>query len=342
MNLLEKLTALKGVFLDMLLRKAGVHPMFIDELKARGAAMSDPFRKKKLNELKTGEPKEGEGEDMPDDDEPETFGPKYQERDGVKIYGVIVDEDWAWIMRWFGIEATSAESVRADIKNKVKGKTCTLYIDSFGGSVIEAGKIRSALDEWRAAEKGRSVVSRVEGAAISAAAAIMVIGDNISADSQSLIGLHVPLLDTFSSSATTHRKAAEMLDSILDAECKLFARRMKMRANAIAAKMQAGLDEVWWMAAHEAQKAGLVDSVIGLDGGEDDDEDTPPDENPDGDPDADPAPEGDGDEGGGDNDDKDDPSMKGGENDPSGEPPVETPETESDVDVNRRRVRARL
>ena len=333
MNLIDKLTALKGIFLDMLLQKTGVHPVFIAELRAQGSACSNPFRKKKLAEV-NGEPQEGDGDEGDGDDEPmpdddDDIDSKYEARDGVKIYGVILSEQYAWLFRLFKVECCTAEQVRRDLKKRVTGNTATLYIDSFGGSVIEAGKIRSALAEWRDAEKGRTIVSRIEGAAISAAASIMVIGDTITADSQCLIGLHVPIVDAYGS-AETHRKTAALLDSILDAECRLFAKRMKMRPAGIAAKMREGLDEVWWMAAHEAQKGGLVDSVIGLDGDEGDGDDGDGNDDPPPDDNGDPAPQ-DGEEGDKDKD-KDDPDMDGSDPQPTSQ--AEQPEGEPAGDGN--------
>lgn len=320
MNLVDKLTALKGLFLDMLLQRTGVHPSLIAELRAKGTACSNPFRKAKIAELKKGEPKEGDDEgdpDEPPEDDDEDIDSKFEGRDGVKIYGIIISEEWAWLFRLFKIECCTAESVRRDLKKRVgDSDTCTLYIDSFGGSVIEAGKIRSALDEWRGKKDGRAITARVEGAAISAAASIMLIGDKITADSQSIIGLHVPIVDCYGS-AETHRKTAAFLDSILDAECRLIAKRMKMRPKAIAQKMYEGLDEVWWMAAHEAKKGGLVDSVIGMDDDEPDDDDEPGEDDPA--PDDNPAP--------GEGDDKGKPEMKGkGKPEAKNEPPENSPE----------------
>ena len=341
MNFLAKFSSLKGVFLSLLLTKSELHPNFVDEIKARGAACPSmvklDIKRARLEETDPesnddpeavaddpaaagNDPEANDGDDEGDEDNADPgpdenslmYDPRYEKRNGVKIYGIIISEDWAWLFRLMKIEAVSAESVRRDLNKRVKGDTCTLYIDSFGGSVIEAGKIRSALAEWRDAKSGRQIVARVEGAAISAGASVMVIANSITMDSQSLIGLHVPILG-LQGSAETHRRAAGLLDSILDAECRLFAKRMRMKPANIAARMKAGLDEIWWMAAHEAKSAGLCDDVIGLDGDSDGDDD------PDEDEPTDTPPDNGGDSGG------DDPNMDGGE---TGEP------GESDPDSN--------
>lgn len=302
--------ALKGMFLGFLLQRTGIHPSLHAKILEKNGLCPDAVIDGEEPVDKKDEPAKGKAdapeanEEDEESAEPEEDGnsefdnlsPNFEHRAGVKVHGIIVGEEDAWVYKFMKMETCTAESVRRDLKKRVTGDIATVFIDSPGGSVTEAAKIRLAIDEWARAKKGRKVLVRVEGWAVSAAADVMFIAtnENITMDAASIIGLHVPVVGT-QGSARSHRKTAETLDKVLEAGARLYAPRMGMKPAKIIENMYNGEFEVWWIMAHDARKQIKGLQVVGFDAmDEDDPEEMPEDDDPSEKPESEGAPEGEG------------------------------------------------
>ena len=148
-------------------------------------------------------------------------------------------------------ETITAKSFTAELA-KVKAETLNLYLNSPGGSVMDANVIYSALKRHPA-----KVHCIVDGWALSAASLIAMAGDTISIGKRSLMMLHNPR--TFANGdAPALRKSAEVLDKIKTGMVDTYRARLNLEPEQVAAI----LDAETWYSASEAVSAGLADDII--------------------------------------------------------------------------------
>jgi ATP-dependent Clp protease protease subunit len=171
----------------------------------------------------------------------------------LRIDGVIVEEDDAWIYEWFGEQATSPNAFREAL-NQYKGsnKDLTVWIDSYGGSVFAAAGIYNALKEYDG-----KVITKVDGKAVSAASVIAMAGDEVFMSPVSLMMIHNPM-GGVQGYASDMRKSADVLDVIKDTIINAYAVKTGRPRNKIAAMM----DDETYMSANVAVKEGFADGVL--------------------------------------------------------------------------------
>lgn len=127
-----------------------------------------------------------------------------------------------------------------------------LYLNSPGGSVMDANVISAALQRHPA-----QVKIIVDGWALSAASLIAMAGNTVSMGPRSLLMLHNPRAGTHGD-APALRKTAEVLDKIKSGMVDAYNARLKLEPAAVAAI----LDAETWYSAEEALTAGLIDAIL--------------------------------------------------------------------------------
>jgi ATP-dependent protease ClpP protease subunit len=161
----------------------------------------------------------------------------------VRIDGPIGDS-------WFE-ESVTAKAFTAEL-DRIQASQMTVYLNSPGGSVMDANVIYAALKRHRATVK---VV--IDGWALSAASLIAMAGDTVEIGQRSLMMLHNPR--TFAEGdAPALRKASDVLDKIKAGMVETYNARLKLAPDSVAAL----LDAETWYSASEAVTAGLADTLI--------------------------------------------------------------------------------
>lgn len=151
---------------------------------------------------------------------------------------------------WFE-ESVTAKAFTADL-DKINASRLTVYLNSPGGSVMDANVIYAALKRHKA-----SVNIVIDGWALSAASLIAMAGDTVEIGQRSLMMLHNPR--TFAEGdAIALRKAGDVLDKIKAGMVDTYNARMKLAPDSVATI----LDNETWYSASEAVAMGLADSVI--------------------------------------------------------------------------------
>ncbi|MXX34657.1 MAG: hypothetical protein F4107_08640 [Gemmatimonadetes bacterium] len=210
----------------------------------------------------------------------------------VRLRGPIVS---AGVQRWFeedGDEAVSGASFAQEIAPAAEGnKPVLVLIDSPGGSVTEAARIRTEM--IRARQNGVPTIDAlVEGASWSAATVVMALCDEIAIEQLATVMIHQPRMLAYGTAATL-RDFASSLDEITKASVRAYSRRIGEQK---AAELL-GKDRDIWLSASSAVDLGLCDVIFEAedDAGDppdppdpdDGDDDSPPDPPPD--PDAEPG-----------------------------------------------------
>jgi len=105
----------------------------------------------------------------------------------LRIEGEIMSDDDVWIAEAFGVESTTPNKFKEQLKN-YEDKDITVWIDSFGGDVFAGAGIYNALKE----HKG-NVTVKIDGKAISAASVIAMAGDVIEMSPVAIMMIHNPM-----------------------------------------------------------------------------------------------------------------------------------------------------
>lgn len=148
-------------------------------------------------------------------------------------------------------ESVTARQFVADL-NQIRADAINVYINSPGGSVMDANVIYAALQRHPA-----KVNVIVDGWALSAASLIAMAGDTISMGQRSMMMLHNPHT-AVAGGATELRKTADVLDKIKGGMLDAYRQRMKGTADEISTI----LDAETWFSADEAVAAGLADGIV--------------------------------------------------------------------------------
>lgn len=169
----------------------------------------------------------------------------------LRITGEIIDDDWAWLYDWFDIPAASPNAFRQELKEHA-GKNITVWIDSYGGSVMAGTGIYNALKE----HKGKVTV-KIDGKAMSAASVIAMAGDQILMSPGSLLMIHNPWTGV-SGEAKDMRHTADVLDEVKEAIINAYQLKTKRSRNKISEMM----DNETWMSARTAIAEGFADAML--------------------------------------------------------------------------------
>lgn len=151
---------------------------------------------------------------------------------------------------WFE-ETTTAQSFTAELA-KVTASTINLYLNSPGGSVMDANVIYAALQRHPA-----TVNVVIDGWALSAASLIAMAGDTVAIGQRSLMMIHNPATIA-AGDAHALRKSADVLDKLKLGMVDTYNARMNLAPDTVAGL----LDAETWYSAREAVETGLADSII--------------------------------------------------------------------------------
>lgn len=159
----------------------------------------------------------------------------------IRIDGQIGESFWD--------ETVTARAFIAEV-SALKGKALTVYINSPGGSVMDATAIYNALQRH-----DQPVSMVVDGWALSAASFIAMAGQTLTMGVGSLLMLHNPAAEIFGN-ADAHRRVASTLDTISAAMREAYLAKTGADAETVAG----WLDAETWFTADEAIAAKLADA----------------------------------------------------------------------------------
>lgn len=154
-------------------------------------------------------------------------------------------------------DAVTAKQFIADLEALPEAvRTIRVHVNSPGGSVFEAVTIANALRDQRK-EHGRTVETRVEGLAASAATIITSAGHPVKIADNALLMIHNPSALVMGE-ATDMREMADALESVRNAIIATYRWISSLTTEALSDLM----DAATWMDAQEAVANGLATEVI--------------------------------------------------------------------------------
>lgn len=168
------------------------------------------------------------------------LGPQSAE---LHLYGMIGESFWA-------AETISARQLASELA-QLKTHALTVYLNSPGGSVMDATAIYNALQRHP-----QPVNLIIDGWALSAASLIAMAGQSTSMGNGSLLMLHNPRMPS-GGTAEELRKAADLLDTVRGQMIDIYARKTGADWTAIGEWM----DAETWFSPTEALHAKLADAI---------------------------------------------------------------------------------
>lgn len=165
---------------------------------------------------------------------------------------------------WF-MDGIGASDVAAALKELGPGPV-NVRINSGGGDVFDGVAIHSLL-----ARHPGAVNVYVDGLAASAASFIMLAGDTVHASRNSMIMIHDAMTVTFGA-ASSHQRAIDLLAKVSDNIADMYAEKAGEDAAFWRGRMTENGEDGVWYTGTEAHEAGLVDEIVGQDGGVQEDE----------------------------------------------------------------------
>lgn len=168
------------------------------------------------------------------------LGPQTAE---LRLYGMIGESFWT-------DETINARQLTNELA-QLKAHALTVYINSPGGSVMEATAIYNALQRHP-----QPVNIIVDGWALSAASLIAMAGQSLSMGQGSLMMLHNPRMPS-GGTADDLRKAADLLDTVRSQMIGIYA----AKTGADEATIGNWLDAETWFSPTEALKEKLADAI---------------------------------------------------------------------------------
>lgn len=178
------------------------------------------------------------------------------------LKGEVMTDEWAGLYREFGFDTGlyCPQDVRDAIKNLAPGEELTLEINSIGGMVDAGAEIYSILEACQ--NPTRAVIQSM---AASAASYMIQSCDRIEITTPAQMMIHLAACGS-RGNKHTHEQAAQMLDacdrSILDTYCR------KCGDKATREQLETLMENETFLTAQDALKLGLVDTIVGSDGGE--------------------------------------------------------------------------
>lgn len=170
----------------------------------------------------------------------------------IKAAGSDRVEVWIYsdIGEWEDWGDVSAKQVNTELA-KHKGKSIDLRVNSYGGSVMQAMAMYTALKKH-----GGEITAYIDGVAASAASFVVMAADNIVMPSNAMMMIHNPW-GFASGEASDMRKTADLLDKMRDQMLDIYAARTNVDRDEIASM----LDAETWMTGDEAVIKGFADEL---------------------------------------------------------------------------------
>ena len=169
----------------------------------------------------------------------------------INIKGPIVGNSEAWIYEWFGIEATSPNSVNKVI-DEANGEDLEVEINSGGGSVFAGSEIYTALKDY----KGH-VTAKIVGLAASAASVIAMAGDKVMMSPTAQMMIHNVSIYT-SGDYRDMEHSAEVLKSANNT----IANAYRLKTGKTQEELLKLMDNETWMTAQKAKELGFIDEIM--------------------------------------------------------------------------------
>lgn len=171
--------------------------------------------------------------------------------------GTIMDNEWAEIMRWYGYKDNVCPADIRDLCEKADGEEIELEVNCDGGNLLASCEMYSVLKNY----KGK-VKAHIQSRSASAATVAMMAADRITAEPVALICVHNPT--TYASGEQREMQgAADTLEACKDTILNAYMGRAKVSREEISALM----DRNVFITAEKAVEYGLVDSIVGAEGG---------------------------------------------------------------------------
>jgi ATP-dependent Clp protease protease subunit len=171
----------------------------------------------------------------------------------LRIDGDIVSDNDAWFYELMGVQATSPNAFKEELK-QYDGKDLTVWIDSYGGDVFAAAGIYNALME----HKGNITV-KIDGKAMSAASVIAMAGGEVLMSPVALMMIHDPMVGIMG-----YFKAAELKDYAvyLDEVKESIMNAYQIKSGRARNKLSQMMDDETYMSAKTAMKEGFADGML--------------------------------------------------------------------------------
>jgi ATP-dependent Clp protease protease subunit len=173
----------------------------------------------------------------------------------VNIKGPIVSNSDAWIYEWFGIEATSPNSVNK-VLEKANGEDIEVEINSGGGSVFAGSEIYTSLKSYKG-----NVTVKIVGLAASAAGVIAMAGKKIMMSPTAQMMIH-----NVSSWASGDYRDMEHTAEVLKSANNTIANAYRLKTGKTQEELLSLMDDETWMTAEKAKELGFIDEIMFEDG----------------------------------------------------------------------------
>ena len=169
----------------------------------------------------------------------------------VNIKGPIISNSDAWIYDWFGIEATSPNSVDRALE-KANGEDIEEEINSGGGSVFAGSEIYTALKSYKG-----NVTVKIVGLAASAASVIAMAGKKIIMSPTAQMMVH-----NVSSYAEGDYRNMEHTAEVLKSANNTIANAYRIKTGKMQEELLSLMDSETWMTAEKAKELGFIDEIM--------------------------------------------------------------------------------
>ena len=169
----------------------------------------------------------------------------------VNVKGPIISNSDAWIYEYFGIEATSPNTVNK-VLSEANGEEIEVEINSGGGSVFAGSEIYTALKSYSG-----NVVVKIVGLAASAASVIAMAGNKVIMSPTAQMMIH----NVSSYSAGDYRDM-EHTAEILKSANNTIANAYRLKTGKTQEDLLSLMDNETWMTAEKAKELGFIDEIM--------------------------------------------------------------------------------
>ncbi|MCL2519035.1 MAG: Clp protease ClpP [Oscillospiraceae bacterium] len=175
----------------------------------------------------------------------------------IKLYGTIMDNDSADIMRWWGwMDVCCPADITAKLAEAKPDEEVTLYINSRGGMLVAGYDMYCELRMY----KGKKT-AHVMSTAMSAATIPMMACEKRISEPISLLCIHNPRSSLWSEESETFKKKAEELDNVKISTLNAYESVLKISREEISALM----DKDIIIDTGKAMEYGLIDEIAATD-----------------------------------------------------------------------------
>lgn len=169
----------------------------------------------------------------------------------INVKGPIVSNSEVWIYEWFGIEATSPNSV-SKVIDEANGEDLEVEINSGGGSVFAGSEIYTILKDY----KGHVTV-KIVGLAASAASVIAMAGNKVMMSPTAQMMIH-----NVSTYTSGDYRDMEHSAEVLKSANNTIANAYRLKTGKTQEELLKLMDNETWMTAQKAKELGFVDEIM--------------------------------------------------------------------------------